>query len=320
MAIKSMFFDAVESGGVYDRIYDSSDFTGYLDKVVGNGVFNNPSTQLQVRAGTGMQVIVAAGQGWIDGHKMNNTADYPISIDASDVLLDRIDRVIFYLDVTNREMGISVKKGTNASNPQPPAWTRTETRYEMALADVLVSKGVTSLNNFLITDTRGDSNICGWVTGLIEQLDTSTLFQQYSAAYAQQLAVMQSWQEQMRVEFEDWMETLTDELNVNTYIEAYDKTVTGTGAQIASIPLDMAGYTYEASDILMVDVNGLLTEAYTVDTTGLTPTVVLTITNTTGTGNRAHVKALKSKIGFNTIVGSDDSTIVGSDNSEIIGS
>ena len=124
----------------------------------------------------------------------------------------------------------------------------------------------------------------------------------------------------MRVEFEDWMETLTDELNVNTYIEAYDKTVTGTGAQIASIPLDMAGYTYEASDILMVDVNGLLTEAYTVDTTGLTPTVVLTITNTTGTGNRAHVKALKSKIGFNTIVGSDDSTIVGSDNSEIIGS
>ena len=74
MESKATFFNAIESGGVYDRIYNAEDVTSYLDKIVGNGVFPTPSTQLKVTAGTGLQVTVAAGQGWIDGHKLINTA------------------------------------------------------------------------------------------------------------------------------------------------------------------------------------------------------------------------------------------------------
>ena len=65
MAVNSYFFNAVLNDGVYDRIYNAEDVTSYLANIVGNGVFPNPSTQLQVRAGTGMQVIVGAGSGWI---------------------------------------------------------------------------------------------------------------------------------------------------------------------------------------------------------------------------------------------------------------
>ena len=56
MAIKGYFFNAVESGGTYDRVYNAEDVTSYLDLIVGSGVFPNPSTNLQVRASTGMNV------------------------------------------------------------------------------------------------------------------------------------------------------------------------------------------------------------------------------------------------------------------------
>ena len=196
MAVKSYFFNAVESGGVYDRVYNSEDVTSYLDKIVGSGVFPTPATQLQAIAGTGMQVIVKEGQGWINGHKIINTADLPISVDASDVLLDRIDRVIFYADSTTREMGISILKGTNAISPVAPALTRSETRYEMSLATVYIAKNITAITDAMITDTRADSEVCGWVAGLINQIDTAALFEQYRAAYAEMIETMKAWQQQ----------------------------------------------------------------------------------------------------------------------------
>lgn len=195
MAIQGYFFNAVESGGVYDRVYNAEDVTSYLDKLVGNGVFPNPSTQLQVRAGTGMEVIVGAGQGWINGHKMINTADLTLEIDASDVLLNRIDIVVFYVDFDSREMGIGVKKGTSASTPTTPSLTRNTTRYEMCLAKVSIPKQTTNITTALITDTRGNSNLCGYVQGLIQQVDSTTLFAQWQAQF-------DAWFEAAKEEFQ----------------------------------------------------------------------------------------------------------------------
>ena len=184
MAITGMFFDAVKTGDVYDREYSSGDFSKYLNNIVGNGVFPDPSTQLQVRAGSGMEVIVAAGEGWIDGHKIINSADMILSIDAADALLGRIDRIIFYADYTNREMGISVLKGENALTPTAPAITRDASRYEMCLAEISIAKQTTAITQAMITDTRGYSDICGWAAGIIDQVDTSTLFVQWQDAFS----------------------------------------------------------------------------------------------------------------------------------------
>lgn len=195
MAILGYFFNAVESGGEYDRVYNAEDVTSYLDKLVGNGVFPNPSTQLQVRAGSGMNVIVGAGHGWINGHKMINTADLTLEIDASDVLLNRIDAVVFYVDFDAREMGIEVKKGTLASTPTAPSMTRTSTRYELCLAQISVPKQITAITTALITDTRGNSNLCGFVQGLIQQMDSTTLFAQWQSQF-------DAWFEAAKQEFQ----------------------------------------------------------------------------------------------------------------------
>ena len=240
MAINSYFFNAVLSGGVYDRIYNAEDVTSYLDLLVGNGVFPNPSTNLQVRASTGMNVIVGAGAGWINGHKMVNTADLTLVIDSADVVLNRIDDVIFYVDLTTRTMGIDVLKGTAASTPVAPTLTRTANRYEMCLAQIAVNKQVSAITASMITDTRGNSNLCGFVQGLIQQLDTTTLFQQWQAG------------------FDDWFDEVRDELSTATLLRKFEGnyvTVTENESTF-NVQTYVPQYAY-ALDVLEVRINGL---------------------------------------------------------------
>lgn len=297
MAINGYFFNAVQSGGVYDRVYNAEDVTSYLNKIVGNGVFPNPSSQLQVRAGTGMQVIVNAGEGWINGHKMINTADMQISVDSPDALLNRIDRVIFYADASTRSMGITIKKGTNATNPTAPALVRNTTRYEMSLATVRVNKQITGIAQSMITDTRADSNVCGWVAGLIQQVDTSQLFVQWQTAYS-------DYYDMIKQQLDDFMATLTQELRVNTYVREFYKKTEVAGGRVPVL-LDMTDYTYADDDILFVYINGLLGLSawdYYLDKTSYSkPAIVFDFP--TGTANQdVEIFAIKSIIGIEASV------------------
>ena len=294
MAVNGYFFNAVNEGGVYDRTYTAEDVTSYLNQIVGNGVFPVPSNQLQVRASSGMTVIVGAGEGWIDGHKLVNTADMEITLDNADALLNRIDRIVFYVDYNAREMGIEVIKGTAAATPTAPALTRNITRYEMSLATITVNKQITSITQSMITDTRANSNVCGWVAGLIQQVDTSTLFVQWQTAYSDYFNLIKQ-------ELDDFMETLTEELRVNTYIQQFSKTVNLTSSSSKTIALDMTNYTYSANDIIFVLINGLAGiegTDYTVTTSGGAASVVLTLTTAANITNTVQIRVLKSVIGI----------------------
>lgn len=293
MAVNGYFFNAVQSEGVYDRTYDAEDFSSYLEQLVGNGVFPNPSTSLQVRSGSGMEIIVDAGQGWIDGHKIINTADLPLTVTNSDVLLNRIDLVIFYADYVNRLMGIEILEGTPAAQPTAPQITRNANRYEMCLAQITINKQTSEITQAMITDTRADSTVCGWVTGLIQQVDTSTLFTQWQTAYS-------NYYDTMTTQFNVWMETLTQELKVNTYIQKYYKKVNGGSGVSDIIPLDMSGYTYDSDDILIVSINGLMgTPGVDYSINASTTPVSIQVNNSMTSGNVVEITALKSVIGIN---------------------
>lgn len=240
MAVESYFFNAVESGGVYDRTYTSEDFCSYLDLLVGNGVFPNPSTNLQVSAGSGMQVQVLAGSGWIKGHKMVNTAAYNLTVAAADVTYDRTDRVVFFVDYTNREMGIGIKTGTASNSPSAPSLQRDTSKWELGLATVSVAKQTTSITNSMITDTRGNTSICGWVSALVDQLDSSTLFQQFTDA------------------FETWFEDIQTQLATGNHFVKLDGsyTTTSQGEYVFDVSDYIASYSY-AYDTLDVYINGM---------------------------------------------------------------
>lgn len=240
MAISSYFFNAIESGGVYDRVYNAEDFSNYLDLLVGNGVFPNPTTNLQVRASTGMDVIVGAGSGWINGHKMVNSADLILSIDASDVVLNRIDAIVFYVDYNLRTMGVGVKKGTLASTPVAPTMQRDSEKYELCLAQISVGKQITAITTAMITDTRGNSELCGFVQGLIQQASTTTLFDQWQA------------------QFDEWFEAAKEQFQVGKLFKKLEGiyTTQQPNETTFNVKQYVPHYSF-AYDILEVYINGI---------------------------------------------------------------
>ena len=333
MAIKSMFFNAVEVEGEYDRVYNAEDFTNYLGSLVSDGVFSNPSTNLQVRVGSGLQSVkyaVKPGNAWIKGHLMIVDEDYLLSPTANLSELSRMDRVVAYLDFENRTMGIELKVGTPRSTPESgcPALVRNSERYELGLAKITTPPSVLITSQDKIEDTRGLTNTCGWVTGIVNQVDTTTLFLQYDQAFNSAIARMQTsedamaaWMSSMQTQFESWLETLTEQLRIETYIQKFEKTVVAAwGSSDPEIALDMVGYTYDSSDIIMVFINGLKAVNnidYTIFVSNPTKIILNTDSSTTD-DQTVNILVLKSKIGFNTLIDEDDAEIITNDDDNIV--
>lgn len=306
MAITYGFFNS--SNG--DRKYNADQMSQYFKGLISSGVFESVGGALQVIAGTGMTVQVKTGRAVIDYKWVENDAILNLDITQSHGALNRWTAVVVRLDVTNRLITITTKDGTAASNPTKPSMDNTSTTKEICLAYVYVAAGVTSISQADITDTR-PSSLCGWITGLINQVDTSQLFLQYQTAY-------ETYYETMTEEFEQWFDTLTSQLNVNTYIRRFKKAVTLAGSESGVVSLDMTNYEYDEADIIYVYINGLFgTQGtdWTLNTSEATPTVTVTAT---GAGNVVNVEVLKSKIGFNTVLASDNSLLGGSDGSTVI--
>lgn len=162
-----------------DRAINAETYRRLLSKYFTTGVFPNPSTQFQVYATTGMNLTVKAGSANINGVYVEMESDDSITIDTASSQ-PRIDRVVLKHDDSTeiRATSLVVKKGTPSSNPQAPTLERTETIYEIALADVYVGASATSIAQSDITDLRLDSRLCGIVSATITSIDTTTFFEQ----------------------------------------------------------------------------------------------------------------------------------------------
>ena len=331
MAITYGFFNAIkQSDGTYDRTYNADQMSTYFEGLVSDGVYESVDDAMQVLADTGMQVQVGAGRAIIDSKWIKNTAAYPLIINAAHVTLNRYTAIIIRLDLSARTIVITTKDGENATTPVKPVITNSETIKELCLAYVYVGRGVTAITQANIEDARPDNNVCGWVTSIVQQVDTSKLFLQWQTAYEEFYKQMQSWQNEQETgfsgwqneqetEFSDWQQqqetwfsnwetsqkaafdawfsALTDQLNVNTYVKKYHKVVE-TGQKNRVFPLDMSGYTYVASDVLFINVNGvMLVEDYDyVLDTSKTPVEIHTNADLDAE-NILEITVLKSKIG-----------------------
>lgn len=208
MAITSGLFNSING----DRAYDEKWFALYFATFIGNGVFPNPSTGLQVYANINMTTKVRTGQGWINGYFIVNQGDYILQHDNADGVLKRIDRVVMKLNHLKREIEIVVKKGAFASNPVAPALQRDTDAYELALADVLINNGATQITQANITDQRLNTALCGVVHGTVDQVDTTTIFNQYQAWFAQttqNVAIdLEIWKQHTKDDFDTWFDSI----------------------------------------------------------------------------------------------------------------
>lgn len=192
----------------HDRRYKSNDFRAYYALFIGNGVFYRNSSALKVVEGGGMTVMLSIGNAFIEGAGYRNTSALAIKLDTADGALSRIDRIVIRNDYKKRNTYAAVLKGTYSAQPQAPALTRNADAYEIAVADVLVAKGAVSVTQADITDTRLNKDLCGIVTALVEQADTTEIFNQFEAYFeefkAQYIADVVDWTNNEESSMTEW--------------------------------------------------------------------------------------------------------------------
>ena len=160
---KSGFFNS--TGG--DRVYNATDFASYFGKLVSNGIFYALPTNLQVTAGSGMQVVVLAGSAWINGYAYENTDTLELDIATADGVNPRVDRVVVRWSAVERSIRLVMLTGMATASPVAPALTRNNDVYELGIADIVVPKGTVLIVAQNITDTRLNTSLCGLVNSLV---------------------------------------------------------------------------------------------------------------------------------------------------------
>ena len=184
MAEKYGFFNSVNG----DRIYDASDVANFISRYFTNGIFNN---SMQVTANDNMTVTVATGNANINGYAYDLQDALTLDISDPDQTLSRIDSVVIRLDLTNRQISTQIIEGNYATTPSQPAITRSNTIYDLRLANISVPVGATRITADMITDTRFGED-CGNVVQAVQSLDTSDIFAQYQSAWDTWFAGIQS--------------------------------------------------------------------------------------------------------------------------------
>lgn len=210
---KSFVFNSING----DRRYKAEDFRDYFASFIGNGVFPNPATNLQVVATDGMDVKVRSGKAWINGAIYYNTDELILSLDHADSVLSRIDSIVLRFDNLERNITCKVKKGTFASNPIAQQLQRDEDAYELCIANILVQNGAISIAQSKITDTRLNSELCGIVTQAVNTIDTTELYRKLEAYIDELGQDVQGWIDKATVEWErefiSWFNTIKDILD-----------------------------------------------------------------------------------------------------------
>lgn len=214
-----------------DRVYKAEDFRNYFAQFIGNGVFYANANALKVTENGGMQVAVNAGAGWVAGAGYINDSTLTLTLANADGALNRIDRVVLRCSYTERSIYVAVLQGAYSAQPVAPDLTRSADKYELALADVYVAAGATSITQSNITDQRLNTSLCGIVTGLIEQADTTDIFNQFEQYLSEfkttyiadieqwisdQETDFTSWKDTEKTSFSEWVETIKDILDTST--------------------------------------------------------------------------------------------------------
>lgn len=194
--LTSGFFNSVNG----DRKYNADHMSEIFEGLITDGVYESVGGKLAVEVNEGMNIQINTGRGWFGGKWVKNNAILVLPMNAADAVLNRYDAVVIKVDSSEggREVTAYIKTGTLASSPAKPTMERTDTVKEYCLGYVYVGAGVSEITANNIEDTRGITELCGWVTGLIDQLDSTTLFNQFTAI------------------FNEWFNGLADNLNENT--------------------------------------------------------------------------------------------------------
>lgn len=235
MALKSGFYNAMLVNGDYDRKYNADDYKNIFAAFIKDGVRRSGVDDFKVTA-SGLALTVNWGYAVCGGRWVHLDANYEIGSIVPPVGdYSRIDAVVLRVDSneTTRAASLMIRTGTAASNPTAPAKNTSTNVTELIIAHVRVAPNASSVT---ITDTRGNANLCGWVT-------TPVGYDDYFTSLDKQ--------------FTEWFDKARDTLSSATLFKQYKWRTVLTGTA-SSVTFSIPQYVGDGTDIIHVYVNGLL--------------------------------------------------------------
>ncbi|MFK4967750.1 pyocin knob domain-containing protein [Lactococcus garvieae] len=180
-----------------DRMYSDTDFAEFYSHLFTNGIFMTIGSGLKIResASLGMRVRVGSGALVINGRHYLNTEESEMQIPVASALQDRVDSIVVKLDLSNRTMQIAYKQSDITV-------VRTDTIYEMQIAKIAVARNTTQIINANITDTRGDSKVCGY-SSPYQKVDVGNLLDQFESELSQNKNVFEAWFQNLKDQLDD---------------------------------------------------------------------------------------------------------------------
>ena len=296
MALTSGFFNSISG----DRVYNADQISSMFEGLISDGIDEDVDDAYQVTASSGMTLNVGTGRAMVNSKWAKNTSPIAVTINPAHVLLDRYTAIVLRLDISGRTISVATIDGEASSTPAKPSIVRNGTYYDLLLAYVSVHAGATSIAQGDIEDQRANTTYCGWVTGLITQVDTSTLFLQWQTAYEAFFEQMVAWKDAQQEAYESWFDTLTQDLQVNTYIVKYHKFVSLADTDSRVITLDIDDYSYDSHDVFIVSLNGLKANEgtdYTLNSQVYPPQITMNYTPVAGESQDVDILIMHSKIG-----------------------
>ena len=181
-----------------------------------------------------------------------------ITIDSSEVVLDRIDTIVIDVDHSTSVRAVSFKvvRGIPASSPVAAELVNEEDHKQHPICRILVKAGATEITDANITNLVGTSE-CPFVIGVLKVLKADELLAQWASDYSQWKAAndndFKKWQASEEAAFMEWLSDLTGSIDPSSDV------ATQIITELNNIKMRYKAVTIEPSDWVSCDetFNGL---------------------------------------------------------------
>ena len=214
MSLTGGFFNSKD----HDRRYNAESISRLFDGIIEDGVYETYGDKFIVRQASGMDVKIGTGRAWFDHCWILNDAKYRITIDSSEVVLDRIDTIVIDVDHSTpvRAVSFKVVRGIPASSPVAAELVNEEDHKQHPICRIRVKAGATEITDANITNLVGTRE-CPFVIGVLKVLKADELLAQWASDYSQWKAAngddFKKWQASEEAAFMEWFSDLTGSID-----------------------------------------------------------------------------------------------------------
>ncbi|WP_128426283.1 hypothetical protein [Gudongella oleilytica] len=147
-----------------DRAYSALDWRSYFRSLLEDGVIGDIGYELMIKpqATPNKTVFVDTGAIFINGamRVMEDVTNLSVADNTSGQ--PRIDRIVARLNLSNRKIEFAVRQGSASESPSPPELIQNSNTWELSLAQVYLANGFSTITTGVITDERGNEEVCGY--------------------------------------------------------------------------------------------------------------------------------------------------------------